>query len=75
LFSQNTKIIVLFTQKFVVKLPKIMDVGSGIRDPGSGKPIPGFRVKKARDPGSGSATLGKTETGYNFNCAMSFVGL
>jgi hypothetical protein len=39
-----------------------MGLGSGIRDPGSGKnrfrfPDPG--VKKAPDPGSGSATLGK----------------
>ncbi len=37
-----------------------MVLGSGIRDPGSGKkpiPDPGSRVKKAPDPGSGSATL------------------
>jgi hypothetical protein len=37
-----------------------MDLGSGIRDPGSGKNlfrIPDPGVKKAPDPGSGSATL------------------
>ena len=37
-----------------------MALGSGIRDPGSGKNlfrIPDPGVKKAPDPGSGSATL------------------
>ncbi len=35
-----------------------MGLGSGIRDLGSGKkPIPDPGVKKAPDPGSGSATL------------------
>jgi hypothetical protein len=37
-----------------------MDLGSGIRDPGSGKNlfrIPDPGVKKLPDPGSGSATL------------------
>jgi hypothetical protein len=37
-----------------------MDLGSGIRDPGCGKNlfrIPDPGVKKAPDPGSGSATL------------------
>ena len=37
-----------------------MGLGSGIRDPGSGKNlfrIPDPGVKKAPDPGSGSATL------------------
>jgi len=37
-----------------------MGLGSGIRDPGSGKNlfrIPDTWVKKAPDPGSGSATL------------------
>jgi hypothetical protein len=37
-----------------------MDLGSGIRDPGSGKNlfrIPDPGVQKAPDPGSGSATL------------------
>jgi hypothetical protein len=41
-----------------------MDLGSGIRDPGSGKNlfrIPDPGVKKAPDPGSGSATLQKTK--------------
>ena len=44
------RIIELFTQKIVTKLSKIWiwDPGSEIRDPG---------VKKAPDPGSGSATL------------------
>jgi hypothetical protein len=38
-----------------------MGLGSGIRDPGSGKkPIPDPGVKKAPDPGSGFATLGPT---------------
>jgi hypothetical protein len=39
-----------------------MGLGSGIRDPGSGKNlfrIPDPGVKKALDPGSGSATLEK----------------
>ncbi len=45
-----------------------MVLGSGIRDPGSGKNlfrIPDPGVKKAPDPGSGSATLG-TGTGILF---------
>jgi hypothetical protein len=52
----------LFTQKLSLS-SKNMGLGSGIRDPGSGKNlfrIPDPRVKKAPDPGSGSATL---ETG------------
>ncbi len=43
-----------------------MYLGSGIRDPGSGKNlfrIPDPGVKKAPDPGSGSATLASTITG------------
>jgi hypothetical protein len=56
------RIIELFTQKIVSKLSKIWvwDPGSEIRDPGSGKNlfrIPDPGVKKAPDPGSGSATL------------------
>ncbi len=59
----------LFTQKVITKLSKIWvwdpgseirDPRSGIRDPGSGKNlfrIPDPRVKKAPDPGSGSATM------------------
>ncbi len=49
------RIIELFTQKIVTKLSKIW-----IWDPGSGKNlfrIPDRGVKKAPDPGSGSATL------------------
>jgi hypothetical protein len=41
-----------------------MVLGSGIRDPGSGKNlfrIPDPGVKKAPDPGSGSATLGRSK--------------
>jgi hypothetical protein len=43
-----------------------MSLGSGIRDPGSGKNlfrIPDPGVKKAPDPGSGSATLGERMIG------------
>ncbi len=50
----------LFTQKIVGKLSKIR---VGIRDPGSGKNlfrIPDPGVKKAPDPGSGSATQATT---------------
>jgi hypothetical protein len=51
----------------IILMPqKNMGLGSGIRDPGSGKnlfrfPDPG--VKKAPDPGSGSATLPGAGTG------------
>jgi hypothetical protein len=44
------RIIVVFTHKIVTKLSKIW-----VRDPASGIPDPA--VKKAPDPGSGSATL------------------
>jgi hypothetical protein len=58
--GQFSKIIELFTQKIVSKLSKIWvcDPGSEIRDPEK-KPfrIPDPGVKKAPDPGSGSATL------------------
>jgi hypothetical protein len=58
-FSKNYR---TFYPKIVTKLSKIWswDPGSGIRDPGSGKNlfrIPDPGVKKAPDPGSGSATL------------------
>jgi hypothetical protein len=54
------RILELFTQKIVTKLSKIW-----VWDPGSGKnlfriPDPDPGIKKAPDPGSGSATLGKT---------------
>jgi hypothetical protein len=54
IWASFQRIIELFTQKIVTKLSKIW-----IWDPGSGKnlfriPVPG--VKKAPDPGSGSAT-------------------
>ncbi len=63
IWANFQRIIELFTQKIVNKLSKIWvwDPGSGIRDPGSGKNlfrIPDPGVKKAPDPGSGSATLG-----------------
>jgi hypothetical protein len=56
------RIIEVFTQKIVTKPSKIWvwDPGFGIRDPGTGKNlfrIPDPGVKKAPDPGSGSATL------------------
>ncbi len=56
------RIIELFTKNFFKKLLKIWsrDPGSGIWDPGSGRNlfrIPDPGVKKAPDPGSGSATL------------------
>jgi hypothetical protein len=56
------RIVEVFTQKMVTKPSKIWvwDPGSEIRDPGSGKNlfrIPDPGVKKAPDPGSGSATL------------------
>ncbi len=56
-FSKNAK---LFTQKIVTKLSKIW-----VWDPGSGKnlfrfPVPDPVVKKAPDPGSGSAKLIRT---------------
>jgi hypothetical protein len=64
MWSNFQTIIELFPQKIVTKLSKIWvwDPGSeiGIRDPGSGKKlfrIPDPGVKKATDPGSGSATL------------------
>ncbi len=54
-----------FSKNFLPKnfnhaLKNTMGLGSGIRDPGSRirkKPIPDPGVKKAPDPGSGSATL------------------
>ena len=62
IWANFQRIIELFTQKIVTKLSKIWvwDPGSGIQDPGSGKNlfrIPDPGVKKAPDPGSGSATL------------------
>ncbi len=50
----------LFYPKNTQYTLKYMGLGSGIRDPGSGKNlfrIPDPGVKKAPDPGSGSATL------------------
>jgi hypothetical protein len=57
----------LFTQKVVTKLAlKNMSLGSGIRDLGYGInlfQIPDPGVKKAPDPGSGSATLVSKDAG------------
>ncbi len=55
IWSNFHRIIELFTQKIVTKLSKVW-----VWDPGSGKNlfrIPDPGVKKAPDPGSGSATL------------------
>ena len=56
---------VLFTQKFVIKLSKF---GFGIRDPGSeirdpGKTYNGSRIQGQKAPDTGSATL---YTRYNY---------
>ena len=56
IWANFQRIIELFTQKIVSRLK----YGFGIPDPGSGKSlfwIPDPGVKKAPDPGSGSATL------------------
>ncbi len=78
IWANFQRIIELFTQKTVNKLSKIWvwdpwsgirDPGSEIRDPRSGKNlfrIPDPGVKKAPDPGSGSATLGYK----NKNCTV-----
>jgi hypothetical protein len=57
IWANFQRIIELFTRKIVSKLSKIWvwDPGSEIRK----KPIPYPGVKKAPDPGSGSATLGR----------------
>jgi hypothetical protein len=58
------RIIELFTPKIVTKLSKlwVWDPGSEIRDPGKNLfRIPDPGVKRAPDPGSGSATLQKIE--------------
>jgi hypothetical protein len=60
IWANFQRIIELFSKKMVKKLLKIWswDPRSGIRK----KPIPDPGVKKAPDPGSGSATLKKTLT-------------
>ena len=70
------RIIELFTQKIVIKLSKIWvwDPGSEIQDPE--KPIPdpvSIGVKKAPDPGSGSATLALEylTLNYHVDCWVS----
>jgi hypothetical protein len=54
------RIIELFTQKIVIKLPKNIGLGSGILDLDPEKPYSGSGVKKEQDPGSRSATLSAT---------------
>ncbi len=55
-----------------------MGLGSGNRDPGSGKNLPVLRipdpgVKKALDPGSGSATLPSNQlTRHFFKTKLKF---
>jgi hypothetical protein len=50
--AKTLRILVLFTQKFVIKLSKIW-----VSDPEKPIPDPGSMFKKAQDPGSRSATL------------------
>ncbi len=62
IWANFQRIVEVFTQKIFNMLSNIWvwDPGSEIRDPGSGKNlfrIPDPGVKKAPDPGSGSATL------------------
>ncbi len=57
IWANFQRIVEIFTQKIVTKLSKIWDPRSGIRK----KPIPDPGVKKAPDPGSGSATLIKSK--------------
>jgi hypothetical protein len=62
IWANFQRIVEVFTQKFFNMLSNIWvwDPGSEIRDQGSGKNlfrIPDPGVKKALDPGSGSATL------------------
>jgi hypothetical protein len=56
IWASFQRIIELFTQKFVTKLQKICGWDPEKTYPGSGS-----MVKKAPDPGSGSATLVVTE--------------
>jgi hypothetical protein len=48
--AKTIRIVVPFTQKFVIKLSKI--IGFGIRDPEKPIPDPGSRVKKSTEPAS-----------------------
>jgi hypothetical protein len=64
-FSKNYR---TFYQKNSQKALKNMVLGSGIRDPGSGKNL--FRIQGSKrhripDPGSGSATLSKSNERNN----------
>jgi hypothetical protein len=69
IWANFQRIIEFFTQKIVTMLSKIW-----VWDPGSGKNlfrIPDPGVKKAPDPGSGSATLINTERFYSSTVARS----
>jgi hypothetical protein len=54
IWANFQRIIELFTQKIVTKLSKIWewDLGSGIRDPGSGDPEKTYSGSRIPDPGS-----------------------
>jgi hypothetical protein len=69
IWANFQRMVEVFTQKNVQYALKYMGLGSGIRDPGSGKNlfrIPDPGVKKAPDPGSGSATLDPRSSPYSF---------
>jgi hypothetical protein len=75
IWANFQRIIGLFTQKIVTKLSKIW-----VWDPGSGKNllrIPNPGVKKAPDPGSGSATLHVRRSMLRFfiHCQMLIMSL
>ncbi len=76
IWAHFQRIMELFTQKIVTKLSKIWvcDPGSRIRGPKSGirrNPIPDPGVKKAPDPGSGSATRKKMAVVWSFYLRFS----
>jgi hypothetical protein len=69
IWANFQRIVEVFTRKIFNMLSNIWiwDLGSGIRDPASGirkKPLPDPGVKKAPDPGSGSATLASFQCSY-----------
>jgi hypothetical protein len=63
IWADFQRIIELLTQKIKLSKRWVLDPGSGIRDPGSRIPDPG--VKKAPDPGSGSATPRREQLIFN----------
>jgi hypothetical protein len=66
IWANFQRIIALFIKKIFTKLSKIW-----VWDPGSGIPIPDPGVKKAPDPGSGSATLVDVHCDYGFNIKLT----